>query len=66
MNQKKQYQGSKSITQVHKEKIDLHILLKLELHILDSGLEVSEMGMAFKYGLMELDMRVIIQNFLSD
>ena len=57
MNQKRQFLNIRNITHKLSVKIDLLIHFKRELLILVSGLEVSEMGMAVKSGLMVPDMK---------
>lgn len=57
-NQKKLFQNIQNTTQVHNEKRDQSTLLKLGQLTKVSGVEDSEMGMEYKFGQMELGMKV--------
>jgi hypothetical protein len=46
-----------NITLKQREKREIYINLRQELHIKENGLVDSEMAMELKYGLMGLDMR---------
>jgi hypothetical protein len=59
MNLKRQLQD-KFMIQKQREKKGLLIHLKQGLLLLDNGLEVLETAMAYKYGLMEHAMKVIL------
>ena len=62
-NQKKLFQSIQNITQVLNENKDLLTLLKQERLTLVSGVEDLEMDLEFKFGQMELDMKVKLKKF---
>jgi hypothetical protein len=58
MNRRRLCPGTRSTIHKPREKKDLLILLRQEPHTLGSGLEDLEMGLVFRYGQMELVMKV--------
>lgn len=58
MSQRKLYLRIRNIILLPKERKDNCTNLRLEQHILESGLEDSGMDLEFKFGLMVLDMKV--------